>query len=61
METINEELRNSCGHVARYTITIDDVTVNVESEIQDDCEVCEKEDDEFKKEIAQKLNKVLGD
>jgi len=60
MEVINEELRNSCGHMARYKIIIDHDSVNVESEIQEDCETCEKEDDEFKKEIEAKLNKYLG-
>ena len=46
--------------MARYKIIIDHDSVNVESEIQEDCETCEKEDDEFKKEIEAKLNKYLG-
>ena len=61
MEPLVEEVRNTCGHLARYIIIVDTECVDIESEINEECDVCEKEDEEFKKQIAKKLNKYLGD
>lgn len=61
MDPIIEEVRNSCGHLARYRVTVNPDFVDVDSEIQEGCDTCEKEDDEFKKHIAKRLNKYFGE
>ncbi len=61
MEPIFEEVRNSCGHLARYKILVDHEGVDIESEIPEDCKTCEEEDQEFKKQITKKLDKYFGD
>ena len=54
---VEKTLKNSCGHSSRYTVEFSDYGVDIESDVNGLCDVCTKEDSQFKAQIAEVFQK----
>lgn len=59
MQEMEKVLKNSCGHRSYYKIKFADLGIDITSDVNGVCEVCKKEDAEFKSQVAHVFSKLF--
>jgi hypothetical protein len=59
MQEVEKTLRNSCGHKSYYRIKFAEVGVDITSDVNGVCDICKKEDAEFKMQVAHVFSKLF--
>jgi len=57
--SIEKTLRNICGHVSWYRIKTAGNGIDIESDVNGLCDVCVREDAQFKAQIAETFSRLF--